>query len=80
MRVEYIPVSYQQKMKYSILTTLVICHHGEQIKEGHYASLIRHQNNIWLMCNDTQINYERWPRGRGAYYINIYFYYNNGEK
>jgi len=40
----------------------IICHHREQMTEGHYTNLIRHQNN-WVRCNDTQIKYERWPRG-----------------
>lgn len=48
----------------------VICHHGEHMTKGHYTSLIRHQNNNWLRCNDTQINYERWPwEGKDIYII-----------
>lgn len=49
----------------------VICRHGEQMTEGHYTNLIRHQNNC-VRCNYTQIKYERWPRGGGRYlhYIN----------
>lgn len=46
----------------------VICHHGEQMTEGYYTNLIRHQNN-WVRCNDTQIKYERWPRGGEDIYI-----------
>lgn len=48
----------------------VICHHGQSMTEAHYTAIIKHQNK-WVRCNDTFVQFERWPRGAKDVYIII---------
>ncbi|KAL4150053.1 hypothetical protein QTP88_003897 [Uroleucon formosanum] len=48
----------------------VICHHGQSMTEAHYTAIIKHQNK-WVRCNDTSVQFERWPRGAKDVYIII---------
>jgi len=48
----------------------VICHHGQSMTEAHYTAIIKHQNKR-VRCNDTSVQFERWPRGAKDVYIII---------
>ncbi|KAL4090198.1 hypothetical protein QTP88_025097 [Uroleucon formosanum] len=48
----------------------VICYHGQSMTEAHYTAIIKHQNK-WVRCNDTSVQFERWPRGAKDVYIII---------
>jgi len=48
----------------------VICHHGNSMASAHYTCIIRFHNK-WVRCNDSNIYYDRWPRGAKDVYIII---------
>ncbi|XP_048509730.1 uncharacterized protein LOC125500591 [Athalia rosae] len=46
-----------------------IFHHGRNITEGHYTSMLREGTSAWVNANDANIRKQPWPRNAKDAYI-----------